>query len=138
MKRAFFEYAAIVCALLVTVTLAYTVVSFLTNRTDFELIFGNTVQIRGANGRLTFCDALENGITIDSWGLPRSDTPVLSDIGQSVWGFGFRHVTFADGTTVWYLRLPLLIPFVILIVLSGLCFNRVRKMRHIAAKQRQP
>lgn len=101
---------------------------------DFRLTFGNTLHIRGENGRLTFCDALENGANIDGWGdLSSYYPPASADIGKSVWGFGFRYVTFAGSSTVWYLHLPLLVPLVIFTVLFGLCVNHVRKMRRNAA-----
>jgi hypothetical protein len=101
---------------------------------DFKLTFGNTLHIRAENGRLTFCDAFENGANIDGWGdLSTWSSPVSADIGKSVWGFGFRYVTFVGSNTVWYLHLPLLIPLVIFTVLFGLCVNRVHKMRLNAA-----
>ena len=134
MKRVAYEWGGIACALLAAVTLAYTVISLVTDRTDFELIFGDSVQIRGANGQLNFSDAFGNGQVVDDWDLSTFDPPVTSDIGKTVCGLEFRHIRFAHGGTVWYLRLPLVILFIIFTVVFGLCYMRLHKIRRIAAQ----
>ena len=141
MKRVAYEWGGIACAFVAVVILGYTAVSLVADRIDFELIFGDSVQIRGADGRLVFSDALGNGQDwIDDWNPSTSifEPPVSSDIGKTVWGFGFRQITFIGGSTVWYLRLPLLIPFVILTVVIGLCLKRVRKKDESPHNKRQP
>jgi hypothetical protein len=97
---------------------------------DFKLTFGDKLHIRCENGRLTFSDALENGVNIDDWGdLSKSSLQVLKDIGKSAWGFGFRYVSFAGSGTVWYMYLPLAIFLVIFTIFFGLFVNLVRKAK---------
>jgi hypothetical protein len=138
MKRVAYEWCGFACALLAGVTLAYIVASLVTDRTDFTLVLADSVQIRGANGQLNFSDALGNGQVIDDWDLSTIEPPVSSDLDATISGFGLRHITFTGGSTVWYVRLPLLFPFVILTILFVMCFTRVRKIRSVAAQQSAP
>ena len=113
--------------------LTYTVVSLVTDRADFELSFGDAIQICGANAQLTFSDALGNGQAVDDWDLSTMEPAVSSDSDATIWRFGFRHITFADQSTIWYLRLPLIIPLVVLAVLFGVSFYGIRRKKRVAA-----
>jgi hypothetical protein len=91
------------------------------------------VQIRGTHAQLIFSDALGNGQEVDDWDLVTTEPPVSSDINATIWGHGFRYISFGGEGAAWYLRLPLPILVGILAVISGLCFIRVRKMKRATA-----
>jgi hypothetical protein len=135
MKRIAYEWGGIACAALAVVILAYTVVSLFTDLADFKVVFGDSVQIGGARGQLSFADAVGNGPEVDGLDLSTMDPPISSDINATVRGYGFRCITFADGIAAWYLRVPLLVLVVILALIVVVCFTRLRRIRRDSAPQ---
>jgi len=126
MKRALFEWGAIVTSTLAVLCVAYWVASVSGSAADFTLPVGgmSTVEMSASDGMIDVCD--------DPSFIIEPNAPCLKPDTGREWtlpGIRFRRYTFVDHRPVWRFNLSLLIPAVLMMFVAFVFLRRYRKIR---------